>query len=313
MSAIIELGYLGFEVSDLSRWDQFATEVMGMAVRPGPSCAGKATRLLRMDDASHRFVLTEGPSDDYAFSGWRTADADSVSAFGKKLDDHGLQWSWGTTEELALRGVEKMLHFQDPEGNRHEVFCNQQVTSTAFISSKVSSGFVTGSGGLGHIVFEADNYPGVVEFAEKVLGLSLSDHIYLEVAPGMKIEISFFHGNERHHSFAVAPRAPIPGPKKRIHHFMVEVGSMADVGLARDRCLNMGQSVAMDLGQHPNDKMISFYGATPSGFLVEFGCGGVIVDHDTWKVDNYECMSEWGHRPASALAPHPLQQNGTVA
>ena len=68
-----------------------------------------------------------------------------------------------------------------------------------------------------------------------MLGLHLSDHIYLEVAPGMKIEISFFHGNERHHSYAVAPRAPTPGPKKSIHHFMVEARTVADVGCARDR------------------------------------------------------------------------------
>ena len=308
MNDIIELGYLGFEVSDLPRWEQFSTDVLGLGLRAGPATDGKATRLLRMDNAAHRFILTEGPKDDCAFSGWRAADAAAVDAFAKKLDGMGLPWSWGTPAELALRAVEKMLHFQDPEGNRHEVFCGQQAGSGAFTSDKVASGFVTGSGGLGHIVFEANNYPGMVEFAEKVLGLHLSDHIYLEVAPGMKIEISFFHGNERHHSYAVAPRAPVPGPKKSIHHFMVETRTMADVGLARDRCLAMGQPVAMDLGQHPNDKMISFYGATPSGFLVEFGWGGVLVDDSTWTVDNYECMSEWGHRPAAEPVPHPIQQ-----
>ena len=91
----------------------------------------------------------------------------------------------------------------------------------------------------------------------------------------MDVEVSFFHANERHHSLAVAPRSPAPGPRKRIHHFMIEVGSLADVGRARDRCLSFGLPVVMDIGQHPNDQMISFYAYSPSGFLLEVGWGGV--------------------------------------
>ena len=120
-------------------------------------------------------------------------------------------------------------------------------------------------------------------------------------APGVKIEVSFFHANERHHSLAVAPRSPMPGAKKRIHHFMIEMGSMADVGRARDRCLEFGLPVVMDLGQHPNDRMVSFYGHSPSGFLFECGWGGVKVDDATWQPDAYDRVSNWGHRPYGAM------------
>jgi biphenyl-2,3-diol 1,2-dioxygenase len=301
---ITELGYLGFEVSNMPNWEHFATEVLGLEVLPGPTNTdGKATRRLRMDSAAYRFILLEGAADDCAFAGWRAADSSAVEAFSKKLSAMGLAWSWGTDQELNVRSVEKMLHFQDPEGNRHEVFCGQQQLAKPFFSTKVTSGFVTGDGGLGHIVYEANNYPGVVQFAENVLGLKLSDHIYMAVAPEVKIEVSFFHTNERHHSFAVAPRAPIPGPVKRVHHFMIEARSVVDVGLARDRCLAAGLPVVMDIGQHPNDQMISFYGKTPSGFHVEFGCGGVMVDDANWKVGSYDQMSTWGHRPAPVAAP----------
>ena len=34
----------------------------------------------------------------------------------------------------------------------------------------------------------------------------------------------------------------------------------------------------MDLGKHPNDEMVSFYSRSPSGFDVEFGFGGRLVD-----------------------------------
>jgi biphenyl-2,3-diol 1,2-dioxygenase len=292
-TTIIELGYLGFEVSDLARWERFATEVLGMDVHAGPG----GTRALRLDEAPARFILSEGGSDDLAFVGWKVATAADVDAFAKRLDAQGLKGSDANDDELAARHASRMLHFKDPEGNRHEVYAAVPSSLPTFKSPHVTEGFVTGLGGAGHVVFEADDYPATIHFATKVLGLKLSDKVYLEPAPGIKIEVSFFHVNERHHSMAVAPRAPMPGPKKRIHHFMIEAVAMADVGRARDRCLSFGQPVVMDIGQHPNDQMISFYAHTPSGFLVEFGWGGVKVDDATWKGEAYDRISNWGHRP----------------
>ena len=194
-----------------------------------------------------------------------------------------------------------MIHFGDPAGNRHEIYSGGVVADTPFTSALVPSGFVTDAGGLGHVVYEATEYPEMVEFAQQVLGLRLSDYIDLKVAPEVTVEIAFFHANQRHHSFAVAPRPPVPGPHKRIHHFMLEARSVSDVGRARDRFLSFGQPVIMDIGQHPNDQMISFYGQTPSGFNVEFGYGGVLVDDARWQTCRYDHMSAWGHRPAAPL------------
>ena len=39
MTGIQELGYLGFEVSDMPRWQRFASEVMGVGVSAGPQGA----------------------------------------------------------------------------------------------------------------------------------------------------------------------------------------------------------------------------------------------------------------------------------
>lgn len=300
--SVHELGYLGFEVSDLSAWERFASGVLGLEVLEAPKCDdGKARRQLRVDDAVQRFILTEGPADDCAFAGW---SVDDVAKFGTKLDALGVEWSSASGQELALRGVDAMLYFRDPDGNRHEVFSGQRKATTAFVptKTKVASGFVTGAGGLGHAVYQADDYPAAVDFAQKVLGLKISDYIDITVAPGVTFEVAFFHANERHHSYAVAPRPPIPGPVKRLHHFMLETRSITDVGLARDRCVAAGFPIAMDIGQHPNDKMVSFYGQTPSGVLVEFGCGGRLVDDSAWTVGRFSQMSEWGHRGAASPA-----------
>jgi 2,3-dihydroxybiphenyl 1,2-dioxygenase len=229
------------------------------------------------------------------------ASAADLDAFARHLDAQGMAACWGNEAELELRHAERMLHFSDPEGNRHEVYVAAPASLPTFRSPLVPSGFVTGAGGAGHVVFEASNYPATIDFASKVLGVRISDHIHLEPAPGVEIEVSFFHANERHHSLAVAPRSPMPGPKKRIHHFMVEMGSMADVGRTRDRCLEFGLPVVMDLGQHPNDRMISFYGHSPSGFLFECGWGGVKVDDATWQQGTYDRVSNWGHRPYGSM------------
>jgi 2,3-dihydroxybiphenyl 1,2-dioxygenase len=195
-----------------------------------------------------------------------------------------------------------MLHFTDPTGTRHEVFSGPLLAADRFGSSKVASGFATGDGGMGHVVYQSSDYPKTVAFAQDVLGFAMSDTITAQAGPlpEMRIEVSFMHTNERHHSFAVAPQPPIPG-QKRLHHFMVEACSVEEVGFARDRCLAMGLPVVQDIGQHPNDRMISFYGVTPSGFLVEFGWGGVKVDQNNWQVATYDKFSEWGHRPAAAI------------
>lgn len=306
--SVRELGYLGFEVSDMPRWERFATEVLGLGVSHGP----RHTRRLRMDAAPARFILAEGAANDLAFAGWKLASGVEVDAFARHLEGQGLKGQWGSDDELAMRHAERMLHFTDPEGNRHEVYTEAPSAATPFRSDVVASGFVTGEGGAGHVVFEADCYPETVAFARGILGTRPSDHIHLKPAPGVDVEVSFLHANERHHSIAIAPRSPMPGPRKRIHHFMIEVGSIADVGRARDRCLAFGLPVAMDIGQHPNDQMISFYAYTPSGFLFEMGWGGVKVDDAHWTVGAYDHVSSWGHRPFGARPEEALPVPASV-
>jgi catechol 2,3-dioxygenase-like lactoylglutathione lyase family enzyme len=115
------------------------------------------------------------------------------------------------------------------------------------------------------------------DFYCKVLGLRVSDRIRVPMG-AFALDLIFLHANPRHHSIALVA-APFP---KRINHFMVEVNSIDDVGLAYDRCHDSAVPIARTLGRHPNDRMFSFYAQTPSGFDVEFGWGGRQVA--TWLV-----------------------------
>lgn len=50
----------------------------------------------------------------------------------------------------------------------------------------------------------------------------------------------------------------------------------------------------MTLGRHTNDRMLSFYVRSPSGFDIEYGWGGLVVNED-WKIVSYNRAEIWGH------------------
>jgi 2,3-dihydroxybiphenyl 1,2-dioxygenase len=159
------------------------------------------------------------------------------------------------------------------------------------------SKFVAEEQGLGHLVLTANSQDESVQFYSDLLGFKLSDYIRCDLY-GYPVDIAFMHANSRHHSVAFGAKQP-----KGLHHFMLEVASLDDVGLCYDRCLKSGVRIMQTLGRHPNDQMFSFYAKTPSGFQFELGYGGRQVDDATWEVTTHPCVSEWGHHPPQIFAP----------
>jgi hypothetical protein len=54
--------------------------------------------------------------------------------------------------------------------------------------------------------------------------------------------------------------------------------------------------------------MTSFYVRTPSGFEIEYGTGGLMVDDDSWQVATHDSQSIWGHKPpAEPVLPEILR------
>lgn len=69
-----------------------------------------------------------------------------------------------------------------------------------------------------------------------------------------------------------------------------------DVGIGHDQCTKRGVPIGIDLGCHMNDRMVLFYLVNPSGFAVEYGWGGRIIDDSVWQLDHYDSVdSTWGH------------------
>ena len=107
------------------------------------------------------------------------------------------------------------------------------------------------------------NIEPVMKFYVEVLGFRLSDYIE------KPFRAYFFHVNPRHHSLAL-----IETGKSGMHHMMVELFSLDDVGQAYDVALGEPERIGVTLGRHTNDFMTSFYAKTPSSFMVECGWGG---------------------------------------
>jgi 2,3-dihydroxybiphenyl 1,2-dioxygenase len=298
-TGIAQLGYLGFEVSDLGAWESFATSVLGLSV----SARGEGGAFsLRMDDHAHRIFVEPGPADDLAFVGWQVAGIAEFERVVARLHAAGVDVTLGTPEDEAHRHVKRLARYHDPSGVPSEIYYGPEIAAEPFRSSVVRSGFVAGERGLGHLVIGVDSREESQKFYCDVLGFRVSDRVLCDVH-GYQADILFLHTNPRHHSLAFGDKQ-----KKRVYHFMIEAQSMDEVGLAFDRTLRSGLRIMHTLGRHPNDRMFSFYARTPSGFQFEFGWGGRDVDDATWQTTTYDHISEWGHHPPQFLAPPPREK-----
>ncbi|WP_370937099.1 VOC family protein [Amycolatopsis sp. cg13] len=291
-----DLAYVVYEVSDLAEWERFAVSLLGMQL--GEKSADGFT--LRTDEKAHRWILTEGPADDLVRSGYEVSSTAELDSLVAQLRKAGVETVEGDPELAAARKVERIVLVTDPLGNVLELVTGLADAETPFHSDLLLGGFVTGTGGAGHQVLLSKGIPRetYLAFYQDLLGFKLSDIIVEEVAPGVVADLAFLHCNPRHHSVAFGD---MPHPK-RTHHFMIEVADIRDVGLAYDRCLDAKQPFEMTLGMHPNDHMFSFYVRTPSGFSVEYGWGGLLIDDETWEVRTLDHLHWWGHRAPEAVA-----------
>jgi 2,3-dihydroxybiphenyl 1,2-dioxygenase len=279
--AVRALGYAGFGSAALDDWRQFGTRLVGLqAVVRGPSLLA-----FRMDDRKQRIVIDRGLQEGTRFFGWEVTDAAELDALAARLESDGVEV---TAEPRALadaRRVAALISFRDPAGNRLEAFYGAEIADEPFSPGRSISGFRTGPLGLGHAVLTVENIDPMMTFYVDVLGFALSDYIL------KPFRAYFFHVNERHHSLAM-----IETGKSGMHHLMMEMFSLDDVGQAYDIALTEPDRVSVTLGRHTNDLMTSFYCKSPSAFMIECGWGGREIEPVNWQaVEIHDGPSLWGH------------------
>jgi 2,3-dihydroxybiphenyl 1,2-dioxygenase len=274
------LGYAGFGSDRLEDWRQFGTGMVGFqAVERGNSLLA-----FRMDDRKQRVVIDRAMGEGARFFGWEVADQTALDALAARLEKAGIRVTAEPQTLADARHVRALISFHDPAGNRLEAFYGAEIDDTPFRPGRSISGFRTGALGLGHVVLTVENIEPVMAFYVEVLGFRLSDYIE------KPFRAYFFHLNPRHHSLAL-----IETGRDGMHHLMVELFSLDDVGQAYDIALNEDR-VNVTLGRHTNDLMTSFYARTPSSFMVECGWGGREIDPASWQpAVMTHGPSLWGH------------------
>ena len=295
---IRSLGYLRIEATDVEAWRSFGVKVLGMVLGKGPD---PEALYLRMDDFPARLVIVPGQKDRLLVCGYEVTDSASLARIGRTLEDAGVATKQATADELAERRVAELIRVDDPFGNTVELFTGAALDDRPAISH-YGNRFVTGDGGLGHVVLSSPPEDGAdaagQHFYGELLGFQLRDTMRLpaeliglppEAGP---VFMRFMGPGPRHHSVAFAP---IPAPTG-IVHIMLEVDALDDVGRALDRCQRNKAPLVSTLGRHANDNMISFYLRTPSGFDIEYGTGGLLVDSATWVSRETTAHTVWGHR-----------------
>lgn len=287
----IEVGYVVLELPEPDSISSVLADVVGLL--PGEPADGDLT--WRDDDRAQRIIVGAGPANDAVAIGFEAVDAAAFDATVERLRSIGAEVADGSADDLRRRRVARLVQVPAPWGGSIEVALGLADALTPFASPLMPGGFLTDGVGFGHVVVATTAFDESVRFLTEGLGLVQSDWIETELAPGIDLEVRFYHCNGRHHSVALA-RAPFELPQ-RLHHLMVETVSRDDVGAAFDRAWAAGLPIPNGLGRHDNDGMFSFYLQTPAGFQIEVGHGARVVD-DAWDDDRrYDRISAWGHQP----------------
>jgi 3,4-dihydroxy-9,10-secoandrosta-1,3,5(10)-triene-9,17-dione 4,5-dioxygenase len=291
---IKSLSYILIESTDISQWEAYAKDVVGLMKNEDKS--DENNLFLRMDESPFRFHVQKSDVDRYARGGFELSNKQDFEDAKEQLTDAGIEFKTEDDQLEKIRCVEEIISLNDPAGNSLELFYGRSVDQNKFKSSQDISAFVTHGLGLGHVVFGTLEIEATHTFYTEVLGFGDSDIMHMRFSPDPNDPESvlyFMHcDNPRHHTVAMMQA---PTPPSGLVHAMVEVETAEQVIDALDRAVANNVHISSTLGRHMNDKMFSFYMQTPAGFMLEFGYDGIQPDWDTFETTNCEAPSYWGH------------------
>lgn len=289
----VHLGYVVIETNKFADWKRFGQDAIGMHL---DETLPDVMRF-RLDDNECRFLLQRGPAEDTTALGWEIDDHSTFETIESRITSHGVPVSRGSEEEAALRGVERFVRFAGPNGLMQEMYVSARTCSNP-LRLNVAGGFVTGAEGMGHVAIATKNPHQMRGYYSTVFDARLTDYID-ETINGVKFKIRFLRVNERHHTVAIAAtkRLPLNPIRTRIQHCNVQVADLDDMLQSYQRVKALGFEMALSVGQHTNDKELSYYAVTPSGFEWELGWNPIVIDESTWEPTTHRGISIWGHTP----------------
>ena len=304
------LGYVVVDSNRMSAWNRFGADAIGLHV----DALDRDHLRFRLDDRECRFLIRRGAAEDVVGAGWEVDDHETFEEILGRVHAAGLPVMEGTPDEAALRGVERLWRFPGPKGIATEIF-TRPVTTAAPLRMQ-NSAFVTGRHGMGHMAIFSTKPEQLHNYWNNLLDLRLTDHITERIGPA-KVKLRFLRAGERHHSIALGhiARMPIDPFRTSVQHVNIQVADLGDMLAAYHRVRDLGFVMAWTVGQHTNDRELSFYCVTPSGFELEVGWNPVVITperEETWEPANYPAVSLWGHTPTGENVAELMSRFGAV-
>ena len=288
----VKMGYALIESNKLQQWQVFCEEGLGMHL------AEKSDQELafRMDDYARRLIVRKGDSEDFVSVGWQVKDEETLAIILKRLAARNITVEQGSKTDAGVRGVESFWTFKGPKGLLVELFIEANTSKDPL--KMLTSGFYTEDSGMGHVAITSKKPDEMLSFWKELFDARQSDTIVEQIS-GLTLNITFLRLNERHHSLAVAAvkgvrMDPI---RTKVQHMNLQAMTIGDLSDAYKRCRKLGYRIANAIGEHPNDRELSFYVRTPSGFDIEYGWNPLKVNEDEWQQSHYQGISLWGHKP----------------
>ena len=289
MKDIMRLGYLDLQVTDPEKWVAFMRTIF--ALDPD---AGDVDTLVeyRLDKGRQRLTFRRSERDGIERIGWEARDGRALQHLADHLEQAGVAVESADRTTCLQRGVNALLRLHGPDGEALDIYAPGPRAALPHSTALE----------LGHVVLASGDRDASVAWYRKMLGFMVSDHIFWDDG----VEASFLRCGPRHHSIALTNLIGDMQPGE-LGHFMLEAGSMDEVGRAHDAALQADIPLAFTLGRHSNDHAFSFYAYTPSSWLVEYAAGGRTIDDPETATETYDAPSIWGHKHQAPPGSDPAK------
>ena len=238
-----------------------------------------------MDDRKQRLVIDRTMADGERYFGWEVADAAALQALAARLEQAGVAVRRETAALADQRFVRELISFADPAGNRLEAFHGADIASDAVQSWALDLRVPHRAAGHGPRGVPREEHRRFVRLLSRPARLR-RQRLHHDAVPGV------FHARQP----APSQRRVDRNRPQDLHHLMVELYSLDDVGQGYDIALGEPEKIMTTLGRHPNDTVMSYYLKSPSGFMLEYGWGG--KDRDARRLD-----ADRSHRRSEPVGP----------
>lgn len=300
----MSMGYAVIESERLDDWRRFLKQGLGLHLES----ASDHELAFRMDHHQRRVIVQKGGAEDFVALGYQVRDQMTLDIILQRLAERDIAIEQASAREATQRGVKSFVRLKGPKALMLELFVEAMTTDAPL--NMLASGFVTGESGMGHVAITSRLPEKMQRFWQEIFDARVSDRVSQQMT-GAMLDVTFLRLNERHHSVAIAATRGVrlDPIRTKAQHLNMVAKSLEDVSGAFERLRDLGYEMAHEIGQHPNDKEVSFYVLSPSGFEIELGWDALTVDEARWEIAHYNAISIWGHKPQKTSVLHTLGLN----